>query len=54
MHEENVKKYVRDNFPNVSEIYARKLTMNHGDYSSFIFITNTSEEVNVDVFEQHK
>ena len=54
MQEENVKKYVRDNFHNASEVYVRKLTMNHGDYSSFIFIINTNVELNIDDFEQHK
>ena len=54
MEEENVKKYISDNFPGTGEIYARKLQMSHEDYSSFIFFTNTSKEVNVADFKQHK
>ena len=54
MNEQNVKKYIKDNFPNVLDVFARKLLMNHTDYSSFIFFTNTNEEVDIEEFQQHK
>ena len=54
MEEENVTKYVSDNFPGTGEIYARKLQMSHDEYSSFIFFTKTSNEVNIADFQQHK
>ena len=54
MQEINVKKYIKDKFPNVSYVFVWKLIMNHADYSSFIFFTNTSEEVNMEEFQQHK
>ena len=54
MTEGSVKRHVFKNFPIVSEVYVRKLTMRHDDYSSFVFIVNTDEELDVEIFTKHK
>ena len=54
MEEESVKKYIYKYFPYVSDAYVRKLPMKHDYYSSFIFFTNTNEEVDLENFRQHR
>ena len=53
MSEEAVECYILENF-DVDEVYVRKNAMKHPNYSSFIFIVNSDEELDTDEFEEHE
>ena len=50
---EAVELYILENF-DVDEVYVRKNPMKYNNHSSFIFITNSDEELDVDDFEDHR
>ena len=50
---EAVELYILENF-DVDEVYVRKNPMKYKNHSSFIFITNSDEELDVDDFEDHR
>ena len=53
MTENAVEKYILENFE-VDEVYVRKNQMKYPKYSSFIFIINSEEELDIGEFEQHQ
>ena len=53
MSEEAVERYILENF-DVDEVYVRKKQMKYDNYSSFIFIINSEEELDIDEFEGHQ
>ena len=53
MTEKSVEAYILRNFE-VNEVYVRKNPMRFPNYCSFIFITNSEEEMDIDEFEQHQ
>ena len=52
MTEETVECYILENF-DVDEVYVRKNPMKYDNYSSFIFIINSEEELDIREFEEH-
>ena len=52
MSEEAVERYILKNF-DVDFVYVRKNQMKFDNYSSFIFIINSDEELNIRDFENH-
>ena len=52
MTKKKVEKYILRNF-NADEVFVRKNPMKFPYYSSFIFIINSEEELDIDEFEQH-
>ena len=53
LSEDAVEKYILENF-DVDEVYVRKNHMKFSNYSSFIFIINSDEELNIREFEEHQ
>ena len=53
MSEEAVERYILENF-DVDEVYVRKNQMKYDNYSSFIFIINSEDELDIDEFEGHQ
>ena len=52
LSENSVEAYILRNF-DIDEVYVRKNQMRFPDYASFIFITNSEEELDIDEFENH-
>ena len=49
----SVEKYFRNNFQ-VGQVYIRRNPDKHDNYSRFIIIINSDEELNIREFEWHK
>ena len=52
LSKEAVECYILENF-DVDEVYVRKNPMKYDNYSSFIFIVNSEEELDIRGFENH-
>ena len=52
LSEKSVEAYILNNF-DINEVYVRKNPMKFPHYCSFIFITNSDDEIDIDYFEQH-
>ena len=51
--ENSVEAYILNNF-DIDEVYVRKNPMRFPQYASFIFITNSDEELDIGEFENHE
>ena len=52
LSEKSVEAYILQHF-DINEVYVRKNPMKFPYYCSFIFITNSDEEIDIDEYEQH-
>ena len=52
MSEAAVEAHILKHFPHVDDVYVRKNSMKYPEYSSFIFIINSEEELDIEEFEQ--
>ena len=52
LSENSVEAYILNNF-DIDEVYVRKNQMRFPEYASFIFITNSEEELDIGEFENH-
>ena len=54
MAEEDVERYLLENFDEIKEVYIRKNDMRkHNYYSTFVFIVNSQEEIEIDEIVNH-
>ena len=54
MTEEQVEFYLLDNFDQIEDVYIRKNEMKrHNNYTTFIFIVNSDEEIDIRMLENH-